>query len=544
MGKQKVADAKFAAGLKEISTKLLGVDIEENKDSAPVVIKYQDKEIRIGNKESGNQMPFLRGSLIALGQFVRNELQGIIRDKLQIEDGETPSKNELIKKYEEFMKKSDFFTPEFLFNKIKSVKNESKKEPYDYGELTIERVLDAKTIEDIYEILIVEKSKEKKTSSALDIPDFDEKTKLLINVPKTGEVKQFNGGDLFKRTQELFNNFIKENLEVITNAKDIWTELTLKDIKKGNKINVITDARFLTETEIALEEKPDSFLTIILPIIKSEFEENKGELLLNIKNRVEVDAVYSNAKSLQEYIEMVSKPLILQSFFTNKEVERMKEDIIKGRMPFGLLSLPVNPAEELSSLLVLHEFYKKTDSDNVNQFIEADLLQKGITSNRVLVVDSEFGNFAGLIDSALKIENKMHGAKEKITLFSTVSGGGKDTLFAVMKNIFEKQLDYDIKTINKSFETLKFAFSDEETLLRMSEKIIEKGKEVNMENIFSEIVDEGKTKSHEKNCIFLNNIDTLNIAFSNKVGEFLSNNKEELLDIQKKTELRNNCRPN
>lgn len=496
-----VNNMKFAGDLKKFISELFGnIDIEKTKDDSSVEIIKNKQTIIIGNKNSGEQKPFIRGSLISFGQYVRNEIKNDLMDKLKIDDTKKYKKNELKQLLKTFNHKNNpdkIFDANEIFNKFTGVD----------------------TV-------------------------FNEDTILKLHISETGEIKEFTGKELFKETNKLFSKFIEKNIDIIINSEDIWTEIALKN-QSNDSINVITDARFLTECEISLETQKDSFLTVILPLTKD------SELLL--KNYDEIFNLYKNSSNIEDFISIVAKPSIFnQNIISDEEINDfikekgivLEENIsIKDRetiyqkyiepllsnedtkkeIPTKFLKKITNEAEELSTLIVLHKYLSKHKPELINNLITQDL--KAHNLDKTLVVESIRGDFKGLIQAANDIKNEIDNSESQMTLLSTISGGGKDTVTSILENVAIKKLPFN-DLINETYKLLSKKLDTKNI-----ERIIKEKKLNTQESILKYIIDE-LPKEHKENAQFLTQISTLNISFINDIGKILKEDREKKQNTQ------------
>jgi len=506
MEKQKVNNIKFAGDLKNFISELFdGIDIEKTKDDSSVEIINKNDIKVIGDRNSGEQQPFVRGSLIAFGQFVRTQLKNYLFEKLELNKNEVLEWKDLRKVLKSFI-----------------IENHPK------------RIFDSKDMFNHF--------------TGIDVI-FNKDTILKMKISETGKIKEFKGSNLFDKVDQLFYKFIENNIDIILYSQDIWTEIALRN-RKDNEINIISDARFLTECQISSSKFQDAFFTIILPL--------QQDNQLQLKNFEEIFELYRNCDDINTFINFVSKPNIINPYLigndeinkflddNNLEYKRnsvystkIREDIYnqffnsklnKDRQIFDpqteklLTSKLVNEAEELSTLLVLHNYLKKNRFYAFNFNLDEDIKKHGLDKN-VLIIDSKRGDFLSLINSSKDIFQKIKNSHSQLTLLSTISGGGKDTITSILENVNLQKIPYD-ENINQTYIKLIELLNDDNI-----KNIVKKDFTYSKDEIMDEII-KLLPKEEQINGNFLNKIDTLNIYFINTIGRVL---KE--VEMEKKKEI-------
>ena len=198
---------------------------------------------------------------------------------------------------------------------------------------------------------------------------------------------------------DVLEKFTIKNLKEILTAKDIWTAIALKKIS-SNKLNIITDGRFLTEIEEINNSKLNN-LNILLIKVNEKGELDSSEV--NKKNFSEIYKVYKKAKTIEEFLEK-----------------------IKGK---------VTGAEELNTLLTIHYFLKNKYKNKKFLKKTNDKLDKEIEKKTEidLVLFNEIGNNNLLNSNINEIINNLKN--KDLVVFIANRRSGKDFY---LKKLYER----------------------------------------------------------------------------------------------------------
>lgn len=229
--------------------------------------------------------------------------------------------------------------------------------------------------------------------------------------------------ELFKHN--LFN-MISNYPEKIIYSPDFLTEVAISQMSSDFKIEdkiTISDSRLYKE-ELAIRNiYPNLNTFVIIPTMGNS---------LKMKNLEDIMPLYKDAVGIED--------------FCNKLEET--------KLVMGL--------EEYSTLLMIHYFYKNNPSI-LNKAITKDFKNLGLEEKHNIVLN-HFGKFNNLFDEATKIYKTIK--ENKYTLFSSISGGGKDTILSFIPlfeeginkyNDLDKTLnEFKVFSKNNCFENITF----------------------------------------------------------------------------------------
>lgn len=293
---------------------------------------------------------------------------------------------------------------------------------------------------DLFNLLFSELTKEEE--KYIDISKY-ENMKIIHPSFQNGE-KTISINNLFNSFSKRIDEFLDTYIQVLF-EKDPLTYVTIKNLENlnKNKIGIITDGRFESEIKYVLEKFPKLPLTVIIP------KNSDGTLNLKSKENEELIKLYENSKTIKE-------------FTTNTNLPK----------------LGIMVAEELSTLLVLHN-YIKTTPDNIEGFKLNSILDKEIDSfaKNYIVFDNKRDDLYNLKNNIQNLLNKLQ--EDKKTIFISISGGGKDTIFGIMNSLLnEKDCNKDIDdtlkkiTLIANKETINLSKKDKEVFFNfLKEKL-------------------------------------------------------------------------